>query len=100
MLIKAKKKDATAEVWLSGELDHHSAPAVKRRLDDIISSGATKIILDLSGLRFMDSSGIGVLLGRYQRVKTAGGSIGVRNASKQVDKVFRIAGLYKIIEKK
>ena len=100
MLIKAKKKDATAEVWLSGELDHHSAPAVKRRLDDIISSGATKIILDLSGLKFMDSSGIGVLLGRYQRVKAAGGSIGVRNASKQVDKVFRIAGLYKIIEKK
>ena len=52
---------------LTGELDHHNAEKIRKKLDkEIISNGAQTVVFDLSGLTFMDSSGIGVLLGRYK----------------------------------
>lgn len=83
---------------ISGELDHHTAEDVKKKLDAAIAgSGARDIILDLKSLRFMDSSGIGVLLGRYKLQKKKGGRIYVKNVSRQVDKIFKVSGLYQVL---
>ncbi len=85
---------------ISGELDHHTAQAVRRKLDDAIEKeGVRDIVLDFKNLRFMDSSGIGVLLGRYKLLKKKGGKIYVKNISRQVDKIFTISGLYQVLIK-
>jgi len=85
---------------ISGELDHHSAQALRQKLDDaILKEGALTIVLDFKNLRFMDSSGIGVLLGRYKLMKKKGGRIYVKNISRQIDKIFTISGLYQVLTK-
>ena len=85
---------------ISGELDHHSAGAIKEKLCKMTrGSGVKNIVLDLKELRFMDSSGIGVLLGRYKELKAKGGRIYVANVSKNVDKLLKISGVYQVISK-
>ena len=56
------------------------------------------MILDFAKVPFMDSTGIGVLLGRYKKITNAGAELCVRNLNMQIDKVFRISGLYQIIK--
>jgi len=81
---------------LTGELDHHSAAEIRKQLDtEILKTQDKKIVLDLSGLTFMDSSGIGVLLGRYKLF--AARRLYIRNASPQIDRILKLSGIYKIM---
>ncbi|MDD3242588.1 MAG: anti-sigma factor antagonist [Eubacteriales bacterium] len=85
-------------VRLEGELDHHCAFQVRRELDEAIDWSAPAVLeLDMAGVTFMDSSGIGVVLGRYKRIKSQGGSMRVVNVPPRVDQIFSMAGLYAII---
>lgn len=85
---------------LIGELDEHSAEFVRRRLDSTISEGNfNAVIFDLSRLSFMDSTGIGVVIGRYKLIRKQNKRVCVRNPSPTVDKIFRMSGLYEIISK-
>jgi len=95
-----RKKAGTPVFKISGELDHHTAAAVREKLDKaILLDGARNIVLDFKNLRFMDSSGIGVLLGRYKLIKKKGGRIYVKNVGRQVDKIFTLSGLYQVLIK-
>ena len=86
-------------VRLMGELDELSAAETRAYLDKQIESGGFgELILDFSQVEFMDSTGIGVLLGRYKRLQKSGISLAVTGINKQIDKVFRISGLYQIIK--
>ena len=86
-------------VNLTGELDENSAAATRDFLDNRIRENRyDRMILDFSNVSFMDSTGIGVLLGRYKKLSDAGGELCVRNLNMQIDKVFRISGLYQIIK--
>ena len=77
MLCYEKKKNALI-VRLSGELDHSAASAMRRELDALIAqTEAKKLIFDLNGLQFMDSSGIGLIIGRYKLMARRGGSVAV-----------------------
>ena len=99
-MLKAVKQRGTVEVSLEGELDHHSAAGVRQELDTLIADPKVKrLVLDLSGLMFMDSSGIGVVIGRYKEMSRRGGSVAVRAAKGHVDRIFEMAGLYQIIER-
>ena len=83
-----------------GELDEHSAEFVRRRLDTMISEGNfDSVIFDLSRLSFMDSTGIGVVIGRYKLIRKQDKQVYVRNPSPTVDKIFKMSGLYEIIDK-
>ena len=85
---------------LIGELDEHSADFVRNRLDAAISeSDFDAVIFDLSRLSFMDSTGIGVVIGRYKLIRKLNKPVYVRNPSATVDKIFRMSGLYEIIAK-
>lgn len=88
-------------VRLDGELDHHSAVEVRTQIDQLIDKypKAQMLRFDVSGLTFMDSSGIGVVIGRYKRMAGRGGAVCVQGASGRVDKIFQMAGLYQIIKK-
>lgn len=87
-------------IRLSEELDHHNAIRIREKADKLIDRNNIKhIVFDFSGAGFMDSAGIGVIMGRYKKVIFIGGKIAVANVSLTVDRIFRLSGLYKIIEK-
>lgn len=86
-------------VHMNGELDHHSAEEVRNLIDDRLDrSSITKLIMDFSGVTFMDSSGIGVVIGRYKKLLLKKGSICVTNINETIRRVFDISGMFKIIK--
>jgi stage II sporulation protein AA (anti-sigma F factor antagonist) len=86
-------------VLLSGEIDHHSAALLRASIDDaIIQKHPPLLTLDFSDVTFMDSSGIGLVMGRYKLLKTVQGRIRVENLSPSAYKVMVLAGLEKLGE--
>lgn len=85
-------------VRLRGELDHHTADAVKFKMEEAILRGnSVHVILSLKDLLFMDSSGLGVILGRYKQLKAKGGKMVVCDVNKSVYRLFELSGLFKIL---
>jgi stage II sporulation protein AA (anti-sigma F factor antagonist) len=85
-------------IRLSGELDHHSADELRSRAVQAIESNNIRhIILNLEQLSFMDSSGLGVILGRYKQIKQLQGEMVVCAISPPVQRLFDLSGLFKII---
>ena len=90
----------TVTVQLEGELDHCSADRVRASLDALIAEPSIRrLVIDIRKLTFMDSSGIGVIIGRYRTLSRRKGSVAVRGASPAIDRIFQMSGLYQIIEK-
>ena len=99
-MIKHTARGDTMTVVLEGELDHHSAQSVRAELESLIASPHVRhLVLDLGKLSFMDSSGIGVVLGRYKTLAKRGGSVSVRSPNAHVDRIFAMSGLYQIVDK-
>lgn len=87
-------------IRLNEELDHHNAIRIREKADKMIERNHIKhIVFDFSGASFMDSAGIGVIMGRYKKVIFIGGKTAVANVNTTVDRIFKLSGLYKIIEK-
>ena len=100
MHIKSKIYKKTLYVLLCGELDENSAIHARDKMDELFSNnGFSQIIIDLSELEFMDSTGIGVLIGRYKKMKSKNIPIFICNPSKQAEKIFKMTGLYEIMPK-
>ena len=92
-------KDRTLHIVLPEEIDHYHSGQIAREADRIlIESDVIKIVFDFADTHFMDSSGIGMLLGRYKLIKARGGKMLIIRTRPQVDKVIELAGLKKIIE--
>lgn len=86
-------------VTLLGELDHHSAEEVRAKIDDRIEKNSpSKVIMDFARVTFMDSSGIGVVIGRYKKLSMKKGILCIVNAKESVKRVFELSGLFKIIK--
>ncbi|MFA6941920.1 MAG: anti-sigma F factor antagonist [Clostridiaceae bacterium] len=100
MFISFKVNQDKLIVFLEGELDHHSAEQVRSKIDNKIQDNNEKnIILDFSKVSFMDSSGIGVVIGRYKMITAKGGKLCVVNPASNVNKIFELSGLFKIINR-
>lgn len=100
MEIKQIRKNGNLIIVLTGELDESKAEYTRKNIDKIIlDERAGNIIFDMSGLTFMDSTGIGVLLGRYKMIKKLGGRAMITGANKQIDRVLTMSGIYTIMEK-
>ncbi len=95
-----KLEDETLIVLMDRDLDHHNAAKIKQEVDEFVYKGqAVNVIFDFRNTSFMDSSGIGVVMGRHRLVGPLGGKVKVRNLNRNVDRIFLISGLYKVIEK-
>lgn len=93
-------KNEVLVIRLKEDLDHHTALTVRETADTLLArSHAKNILFDFTGVDFMDSSGIGVIMGRYRQVIFQGGRVGVMGVGKNVDRIFSFSGLYKIVEK-
>ena len=83
---------------LRGELDHHGAKEVMQRLEwELDSTLPVKLTLDFSGVSFMDSSGIGVIMGRYKTVTALGGKVIIYGASDAVNRLIEMSGIKSIV---
>lgn len=98
MEISARIREKTLIITLKGELDHHSAANVKELVEELIKNrGAKHLVFDFSHLAFMDSSGIGVIVGRYKLISAMGGNVAICGASRMVDRLLTMSGIKKII---
>ena len=96
--IKLERKQTVLLVRLEGELDHHTSEELRNKVEyELEENGVQHIILNLEALSFMDSSGIGVILGRYKQVKERQVEIIVCSISPQVKRLFDMSGLFKVI---
>lgn len=99
MEIKTECIGTTLVIKLEGELDHHSAAELKEEADRAISMrNIVNLVLDFDGVTFMDSSGIGVIIGRYKQIKARGGRVMIIRVKPHVDKILEISGLKQIME--
>ena len=86
---------------LSGEVDHHQAAALRDQLDEEISrKSAVKrpihLIFSFEKVTFMDSSGIGVIMGRYNKIRETGGTVFITGCGDYVDRILEMSGIYTI----
>jgi stage II sporulation protein AA (anti-sigma F factor antagonist) len=87
-------------VMLTGEIDHHSLMSVRSTIDAQIEQHTPRLlVLDFGGVSFMDSSGIGLILGRKRATDAYGGKVILKNASGYVEKLIRLAGLAAMLSK-
>jgi len=95
-----ERNGATLILHISEELDHHMAMQVSKTVDTQIEKGNLKtLIFDFTGMTFMDSSGIGMVMGRYKKMNYLGGKTYVAGVHEAVDRIFSMSGLYRIISK-
>lgn len=98
MEISVRIKNRTLIVSLIGELDHHCAKEVKDMVEEVIKNrGIKNLIFDFSKLSFMDSSGIGVVIGRYKLINAIGGRVAIVCCSRNIDRLLKMSGITKLI---
>lgn len=99
MILKFKEVSQNLIVSMAGELDHHSSEIVRSKIDNKIDEiGSKNIIFDFSKVNFMDSSGIGVIIGRYRKVSAYGGRTVITNVKPEIKRVFELGGLFNIVK--
>lgn len=98
MQIRFNNRGTTLIVDVSGELDHHTAEYLKQKVDgEIIKSINKNVVFDFTNVTFMDSSGIGVIMGRYKNIQNFNGKMAIANASPQIKRIFEMSGLMRVI---
>ena len=86
-------------IFIKGEIDHYGAVRVREEIDrKIVELRPKSAVLVLSGIDFMDSSGIGLVMGRYARMQNIGGSLSVRDPGERVERILRLAGIERIVK--
>ena len=99
MELNAKRKGQRIVAELSGELDHHSVSFVREQLDALLKDPAVnELVLDMRKVDFMDSAGLGMVLGRYRTLSARGGRLLLRAVPTNIDRIFRMSGLYSLVE--
>ena len=97
--LKFDFNDGVLRVAIVGEINHHNAVFVRQEIDEKIQElRPQNLVLDLADAPFMDSSGLGLIMGRYQRMQELGGTLTVANPSAGHQKIFELAGLNKLIK--
>lgn len=96
---EAQSRDRLLRVSLYGEIDHHGAIGLREDLDALILSERPKrLVLDLSRIEFMDSAGLGLLMGRYRLMRELGGVMAIENANRRIMKILSLAGMERFFE--
>ncbi len=92
-MLELKQEENTLTVFLSGELDHHHAKEIREEVDFAVrEQRPPTVVLDFRRVTFMDSSGIGLIMGRSHLMEEYGGTLEIHNPSPQIRKVLRISG--------
>lgn len=90
------ERDQWSVLAVNGEVDVATAPRLRERLIQLVNQGRHHVVVDLSGVDFLDSTGLGVLIGALKRVRTHDGELALVCSEPRVLKVFEITGLTKV----
>lgn len=97
MNLQINVSDELVTVYLTGEIDHHSAREIREEIDRSIESNRPHtLVMDFKNVGFMDSSGIGLVMGRYKLMQTMDGEVKILHTPNHIKKVMRLAGLDKL----
>lgn len=92
--MRVSESEEGMTVYLKGEIDHHTAKEMRENIDSLIQTKKPSMLrLDFSGVAFMDSSGIGLIMGRYRMMKLYGGEIKAVNVPKELERIMKLSGL-------
>ena len=98
MNLKLTNRGTTLIAAIIGELDHHSSEHIIQKLDAEMMKSATKnLIMDFSKVNFMDSSGIGVVIGRYKKIQRLNGKLCITGVNDRISRIFNVSGLLKLM---
>ncbi|GGF49612.1 anti-sigma-B factor antagonist [Marmoricola endophyticus] len=95
MLDSHESGDVTV-VSVSGEIDVYTAPKLRDRIAQLVAEGRHHLVIDMDGVEFLDSTGLGVLVGGLKKVRVEGGSMEIVCTRERLLKIFRITGLAKV----
>jgi anti-sigma B factor antagonist len=96
--IDVKEKDLLAEVSVQGEIDAYTAPKLRSTLFPLSEKDGVKMVVDLSGVNYMDSTGLGVFVGVFKNVKANNGQFKIVGLTDRLQRLFEITGLADIID--
>jgi len=97
--ISLKREGQVLTVFLSGELDHHTVSKVKETVDTQLTVLPVRLlVLDMAGITFMDSSGIGLIVGRYNRISNLGGKMKITNPNDTLLKILKMSGIGQLMK--
>ncbi len=101
MDMKECRKGENLYIYLSGEIDEHSVACIRERADRLIdeNAGLSRAVFNLAGVKFMDSTGIGFLIGRYKKLQKYGMEMYLENPNTGADKILELSGIYSIMPK-
>lgn len=98
MSVNIEYSNRVLTAYLQGEIDHHSAAELRNAIDTAINENAPEtLVLDFKDISFMDSSGIGLVMGRYRILSGTGAQIHITNMSPQIYKVMKLAGMERLV---
>ncbi|MBP3696316.1 MAG: STAS domain-containing protein [Clostridia bacterium] len=98
MAVRITTTPVRVTVAVSGEIDHHNAAIIRYEADEAIQSAlAPNVRIDFGDVTFMDSSGIGFVMGRYRIVNSYGGNVEVVNLTDRIYSMMKLAGLDKLV---
>lgn len=99
MNVNYQKEGRVLIIGIDEEIDQHTADKIRKSLDDeIIRLSPAKVVFDFKNISFMDSSGIGMVLGRYKLVNMLGGKFEIVNVNRRMQKIFDMSGVSRIID--
>ncbi|MCX7772572.1 MAG: anti-sigma factor antagonist [Clostridia bacterium] len=99
MDVKFSKEGNALVVLIEGEIDHHTSSRARERIDSkFLMEPVKNMILDLSRVTFMDSAGIGLILGRMSRVSSVGGKMSIRRPKPEISKILKMSKIESIVE--
>lgn len=96
LTVTSRQEGACTVISVSGEIDVYTAPSLKERLNELVADGHYELVVDMAGVEFLDSTGLGVLVGGLKRVRSHDGTLSLVCAQEKILKVFRITGLTKV----
>ena len=96
LAITTRAIDDHTVVSVAGEIDVYTAPQLREKLIDLVDAGDHRIVVDMREVEFLDSTGLGVLVGTLKRVNSAHGSLSLVCAQERILKIFRITGLERV----
>lgn len=91
------ERDDVAIMTVSGEVDVYTAPQLRSALEERVAADQTRVVVDLSGVSFIDSTGLGVLVGRLKVLRKIGGSLRVVCTDERILRLFSITGLDRVL---
>ncbi len=98
MKINTEQRNGALVVHFKGEIDHSVTLEAREQLDELINRGGFDyMVIDLKDISFMDSAGIGLIMGRYKKLRLEKKLLYLRNVTPSVDKILKISGLYKLV---